>query len=336
VTTGGEYSLVPIDQIELDKTNPRIRRFLEMYPEPHTADQMNLALGAGGDDDSGGGVTFDKLKNSILTNGCIIQPIILNRREDGTLVCIEGNTRLALYKQFRDIKARGNWDRIPALIHEGMEQADIDAIRLQIHLVGPRQWDPYSKAKYLHYLRNQQHLTFDMIVEFCGGNKKEVAESIQAYEDMEKYYRPIVDVDDFDVQRFSGFVELQKPGIKQSIVQAGFKLEDFADWIDKRKLHPLSTVRALPRILKNKKAREIFEKSDAKKAEAILNVPDPGKALIEANIDQLARALTQAINQLPWQQLQQLKADPNGETVQHLTEAMEELKTLCAQINESN
>ena len=336
VIQGGNYQLVPIDNIELDKTNPRIRRFLEMYPEPHTAEQMNLALGAGSEDDGSGGATFEKLKNSILTYGGIIQPILLNKREDGTLICIEGNTRLALYKEFRDTNRNGDWRTIPALLYESIKQSQIDAIRLQIHLIGPRHWDPYSKAKYLHYLRTEENLTFDMIVEYCGGNKKEVTESIQAYEDMEKYFRPLGEESDFDQTRFSGFVELQKPGIKHSIIQANYTLTDFAKWIEKRKIIPLSLVRALPRILKNKNAREIFERSDAKKAEESLNIPDPSKTLAEADMGQLARALTQAISALPWGKLQQLKADPNGETAQHLIEAEEELKKLCKQMNEPN
>jgi hypothetical protein len=63
---------------------------------------------------------------------------------------------------------------------------------LQVHLVGTRPWDPYSKAKYLHHLRTQALLPFSQIVDFCGGRQKDVLESINAYSDMEKYYRPVV------------------------------------------------------------------------------------------------------------------------------------------------
>ena len=46
-------------------------------------EQIFLALGAGNDDDSGTATstTYEKLKQSILSNGGIIQPIILNRRK---------------------------------------------------------------------------------------------------------------------------------------------------------------------------------------------------------------------------------------------------------------
>jgi len=74
---------------------------------------------------------------------------------------------------------------------------------------------------------------------------------------MEQYYRPLIGDDgDFDTTRFSGFVEFQKPGIKQAITVAGFDFSDFATWIHEGKLFPLQKVRVLPRILRNEKARE--------------------------------------------------------------------------------
>src|ERR1039458_10456908 len=117
----GVLESVPVADIELDRTNPRIRKFLEMYPETPTVEQIYLALGAAGDDESESSTSFEKLKNSILTNGSIIQPIIVNRRKDGTLLCIEGNTRLALYKSFLQDNVKGNWSRIPALVYRSEE-----------------------------------------------------------------------------------------------------------------------------------------------------------------------------------------------------------------------
>src|SRR6202142_114119 len=103
----GVLESVPVADIELDRANPRIRKFLEMYPEVPTAEQIYLALGAAGDDESESSTSFDKLKNSILTNGGIIHPVILNRRADGSLICIEGNTRAAIYKNFVEEGAAG-------------------------------------------------------------------------------------------------------------------------------------------------------------------------------------------------------------------------------------
>ena len=129
---------------------------------------------------------------------------------------------MALYKKFHAEKVKGTWTHIPALVYENMEDLQIDSIRLRVHLVGTRQWDPYSKAKYLHSLRHDKGMPLAMLVEFCGGREKEVVEGINAFADMETYYRPIVQDGIFDTSRFSGFIELQKPNIKHSIAIVGF------------------------------------------------------------------------------------------------------------------
>lgn len=324
----GVLERVPVKDIELDRTNPRIRKFLEMYSEDPNENQIYLALNAAGDDEGTSSTTFEKLRSSILTNGGIIHPVILNRQANGKLVCIEGNTRVAIYKNFLEENIPGNWTHIQALVHDQMDDNQADAIRLQVHLVGTRAWDPYSKAKYLHHLRTQEQLPFSKIVDFCGGRQKEVNESINAYSEMEKFYRPIVDEGNFDTSRFSGFVELQKPGVKEAIAKAGFTLTDFSQWIHDQRLYPLATVRSLHRILANTKAREIFLKKGAKEAMDALERPDLDRALGDANIDQLAEALSRAIYALPWTEAEKLRKDPGSALAQSLGETLTALTSL--------
>jgi len=332
MVAAGSLQPVSIDEIELDRANPRIRKFLEMYGDEPTPEQIFLALGAGGEDGNGGSgatTTYEKLKQSILTNGGVIQPVILNRTPDGRLVCVEGNTRVALYRQFRADNTKGDWSFIPALVHEGIDEASVDAIRLQVHLVGPRQWDPYSKAKYLHHLRTQEHLPFATIVDYCGGRQREVEESINAYSDMERHYRPLVEDDgSFDTTRFSGFVELQKPGVKKAIRVAHFGLDDFSEWIHSRKIYPLNKVRVLTRILPNKEARAIFLRDGIKEAEKVLDRPNLDKTLANAEIEQLARALSDKIGALPYEEFNKIKHDPGGDKSQALIEAQSALTGL--------
>ena len=78
----------------------------------------------------------------------------------------------------------------------------------------------------------------------------EVTTSIQAFEDMEKYYREAVPDTDYETKRFSGFVELQKPGVKEAILAAGFGLGDFAKWNHEGKFERQEYVRSLITILR--------------------------------------------------------------------------------------
>ena len=332
--TTGKHEFLDVSEIVLDLSNPRIARFLEMYEGQPTAEQIFMALGSGGDESDGStGPTFHKLKQSILTNGGVIQPVIVNRMADGRQVCIEGNTRVALYRSFLQDEVVGSWQVIPALVYEDLDEEDRDAVRLQAHLVGPRQWDPYSKAKYLSYLRNKQHFPFQKLVDYCGGSAKAVKESIEAYSDMENYYRPLLEADsEFDARRFSGFVELQKSNIKSAILKAGYTFHDFASWIHGRKIEALAEVRYLPSILKNKKATEIFLKVGAVEAYKMLDRPDLNKALEEAGLSQLSRALAQAIRSVEWKEVQRLRADQSLDTHEYLGDARDVLNDFIGSI----
>lgn len=186
----GSHDRIPVDQIELDESNPRIAHFLEHLERPYSAEQIFIALGAGGDEDGAGGPSFQKLKQSIITSGGIVQPVIVRQTGKSKYVCIEGNTRVQLYKEFVSSEREGDWSTIPAIIHQNISEEDVHAIRLQAHLVGPRPWNPYSKAKYLVHLRNEDHFPLARLVDFCGGSERAVVESISAFEDMERYYRP--------------------------------------------------------------------------------------------------------------------------------------------------
>jgi hypothetical protein len=324
------FENVVVAEVQLDRDNPRIRRFLEMYPNP-TAEQIYLALGAGGEPAGEGGSSFDKLKNSILSSRGIVQPIIVNR-VDGRLICIEGNTRVAIYRSFIDEGVAGDWTTIPAMVHTGLSEDRVDAIRLQVHLVGPRAWDPYSKAKYLHYLRTQELQPFERIIDFCGGGKREVQESIQAYSDMERYYRPLVDEGKYDLTRFSGFVELQKPKVKEAVHAHGYGVADFAQWIHDRKIDPLSTVRQLPAVLADPKAKQIFLKQGMRKAVAALDRPELDVELGQASLGQLARAITEAVRRLDLVELRRLRANPDDETIRSVYDALDELQGLSNEL----
>jgi hypothetical protein len=96
-----KYQTLPVNDVHLDKTNPRIQRMVAMYEGDPNENQIGLALGAGAEVGVSGGTTFSSLRASIQTNGGLIQPIIVNQTSEGLRV-IEGNTRLFIYKRFQE------------------------------------------------------------------------------------------------------------------------------------------------------------------------------------------------------------------------------------------
>ena len=332
MATKCRYEILDIDSVLLDTTNPRIRQWIEIYGNNPTAEHLHLALGVGVNEGQSTSTTFQSLKESIRTNQGLINPIIVNRLQDGRQVVIEGNTRVAIYRGFLAEEAPGPWKTIPAMVYENLEQTGIDAIRLQAHLVGPRPWDAYSKAKYLHHLRTVELMPFELLVDLCGGRKRELQSYLGAYADMERHYRPIVESDSaFDPSRFSAFVEVQRPAIKAAIAKAGKSMDDFAAWVHERLLDRQENVRVLPNILGNPAALEVFLRNGAKAAIKLLDVPPPASSQSLA-LDEIARALTQRINQLPFRELEKLQQNPSLPSVQALFEAEDSIIELCKRI----
>ena len=59
------------------------------------------------------------------------------------------------------------------------------------------------------------------LVSYCGGSSKaiEIKQMIVAYQDMQKYYRPLCSDDSmFNIKKFHGFVELQKRNVLEMML----------------------------------------------------------------------------------------------------------------------
>jgi hypothetical protein len=179
-------------------------------------------------------------------------------------------------------------------------------------------------------------MPLDKLVAFCGGNKRDVTIAISAYADMENYYRPICESDDFDTERYSGFVELQNTRVKDAILRSGFSLKDFAHWIRNNNIRTLQEVRALPRVLPDKKARDVFVKKNMKAALDVLEKPELTAGLKGASIVQLARALKEAIEQIPYAEFTRLRDSPEDDAVRYINDASDALRQLIADLNKES
>lgn len=334
-----KFEMVSVDGLNLDLKNPRIAQWMGMYTEVDD-NAMKLALQRGGSDDNVAGPSYRSLKESIKTNKGVIHPIIVNCEPEGQLTVIEGNTRALIYREFKAADMPGNWDKIPAMVYENMNESQIDAIRLQAHLVGVREWDPYSKAKYLDTLRNKLHMPWGQVVDYSGGNQRELERLIDAYNDIEKYYRPVIEEHDthFDYTRFSGFVELQNPRVEQALLTSGFTKKDFSQWIQDRRLHPLEMVRQLPRILSNEDSKKAFLKDGAREAVKILDAMDTSDdvSLEEASLVTLLREVGQRINEIHYSEVMRLKDESHSEEKDVIEFAKDALISLWSDINKAD
>ena len=301
------YVELSIDDIELDKSNPRIGNFLDIYSEEKmTSELMALLLGTTAD-------VCASLRESIKENGGIVHPIIVNHEADGRYVVVEGNTRLQIYRDFRKKGITGNWSTIKSIVYENLEEDTKHSIRLQAHLIGPREWDAYSKAKYLNHLANELYMPMSSLIAYCGGNSKasEIKNMIAAYQDMQEYYRPLCDDDSmFNIKKFHGFVELQKSSITETLAQHGYTKTDFSQWMLDDRFSKMEDVRTLPDILNSKKASETFFKHDSKAAKKVLAVEDISPdSLKDVPYEILAKELVKRMNEFPMMEISYLRTD---------------------------
>ena len=302
-----KYVELSIDHIHLDRQNPRIANYLDVFAEQEiTSDTIALLLGTSTD-------SCAALRDSIRENRGIINPIIVNLESEGEYTVIEGNTRLQIYRDFRKKNVPGDWTKISCIVYENLSEDDKDAIRLQLHLVGAREWDAYSKAKYLDYLANTRCMPMSRLVSFCGGNTKasEIRKMIDGYRDMQEYYKPLCTDDSmFDIKKFHGFVELQRRPIIDSLTMHGFTKTDFSKWMLDGKFDKLEDVRQLPNILNSQKAFAVFKKEGSKAAKKVLAVEEISPdSLKDVPYEMLAKELIKRMNDFPMTEIKFLRTD---------------------------
>lgn len=138
---------------------------------------------------------------------------------------------------------------------------------------------------------------------------------IQAYKDMRDIYAPLCEDDtQFDQKKFSGFVELQKKNVVESLQLHGYDKTDFAQWMVDEKFSRLEDVRRLPQILNSKRARQVFLKHDTAAAKKILEAEDiTPDSLKNVTYEMLANELSKRMFDITHVEVLKLKTDAEYE-----------------------
>ena len=340
------YRRIPTEQIAFDEENPRIKVALEKYGDNLDEQRIRFALQTATEGSSATS-SYQALKDSIRAARGISVPIFIWPDGD-RFVCVDGNTRLAVYNELRDEDALGDWTAINCLVLDDPTQRDIETIRVTAHLVGAREWPAYEKARYLHHLRNVEFMDYDELIARCGGNKTTITRQIDAFHEMNEFYRDVNSDDAFKVDRFSGFVELQKPNIKDAIFKADFNLHDFGRWIRDGQIYRLADVRKLPLVLADDQATDVFVTGGVRCIEDAIDIaeanrrrdvhPSPQETSVaNASMATLAEALLDRMKSLPRQDyitLRDRQYENAQQDVDVLSDLAEHLHDLLQDVSE--
>jgi hypothetical protein len=265
---------IPIFELILDESNPRISYFRDNQPKPSLSNNdIVFALTQRKPD------AFRKLKDSIDNNRGIIYPIWVEPRNQNYYRVIEGNTRVVAYRELAlDQPYEQAWKTITAyVLPDQVSEEQLNYIRLLAHLRGTNEWDAYEKAKYLYKLWNDEGWSTKRLEKQTKMSEKEIENNIKAYEIMDKQYLPQHSDDPNETSKFSYFVEYVRDKKLQTTLQKNLLgLNDFINWVSDDNMLPTGQdVRKLKDIIEGDSTREVFIKKGFESARQVLELKKP-------------------------------------------------------------
>jgi len=250
---------VPIELIQLDYDNPRIKYKLSLQlmngDKPSEKDLEKLILDLN---------DVRKLRRDIEHNGGLRDRVILQANGDGKYKAVEGNCRTVCVRDLsRKNPKEARWKKIPAKILP----ADVDpkqkAILLtDFHVAGKIKWEAHEKAGQIYYMARELGMSQDDIVIYHHSSKGTVNRCLTAYGFFVETYLTI-DKGAFAKEgekKWSFFDEFfKKKELRDELAKNPQFGEQFCRWIGEGRLPQPVLVRKLPDVIKHKEAREKLE-----------------------------------------------------------------------------
>jgi ParB-like nuclease domain len=189
-----------------------------------------------------------ELRDDIRRNGGLLEPLIVR---DGTLDVLEGNSRLAAYRQLA-AKEPIKWAEVKCtVLPADVKESLIFALLGQFHIKGKKDWAPYEQAGFLYRRFKTHNVSASVLASELGLSAKKVGHLIDTYEFM-------VEHDEVDINKWSYYDEYlksnkikkarnQHPGMDELVVES-IKSGDIERAMDLRDQLPV--VCASPVVLK--------------------------------------------------------------------------------------
>lgn len=177
---------IPVRTQELDHQklrffvdNPRIYSLVNAGEEKPTQDEIEARL-----------QEMEHVRELVLDirrNGGLIDPLIVR---DGTLDVLEGNSRLAAYRQLAKNEPI-KWGRVKCtLLPKDLPDSVVFALLGQYHVKGKKAWQPFEQAGFLYRRFKEHKLDFRALAEEIGLSKKTVKHLIETYQFMLDHEEP--------------------------------------------------------------------------------------------------------------------------------------------------
>jgi len=286
---------LPIEDIKLDSTNPRLANTVALNNVSEgPAMQRHLEETLWSDPD------VRQLYQSVRENKGLVERIIVRANR----VAAEGNCRTVVYRKLRaTFPTDPTWRKIPArVLPDNITQKQIDILLGELHVGGKNEWIPFEKAGHIHTLFAKHGLTQDEIAKLLHTSKTAVNHNIHAFGAMKDRY--LVEYPGPGAPRkFSHFLELyKKPPLREWVKNDPTALDHFVEWVGTDKIGKGASVRHLDAIISNPAAMKAFDRGGMAAAQPILMRDSPElssplfkfmvemtRAIEDARLDDIAR-----------------------------------------------
>lgn len=250
---------VPIERIELDRENPRIRYRLALEvsgngrkPSEKELEKVILEV-----------PEVKRLLRDIEQNGGLRERVIL--QENGTkLKAIEGNCRLTCVRALHEKDPDDpRWKTIPArIMPKDVNPKHLAILLTDFHVAGKIRWEAHEKAGQIYHMANDLGMSQEEIALYWHASKSTVNRFLLAYSFMVDRFLKVDDGKYAKIgqRKWSFFDEFfKKKDLKAELKDNPEFGDNFCRWVGDGYLPLGADVRYLPTILKHPEAREKFE-----------------------------------------------------------------------------
>lgn len=158
------------------------------------------------------------LKDSIVTNGGLIEPVIV-RKVNGENIVLEGNSRLAAYRMLASSDPI-KWKQMKCNVFlEEISDSEVFVLLGQLHIIGKTDWSLFEQAGYLYRTKESTGNSVEDIAKMLGLKSSEAKRLYDIY----KY---MVEVNDTQASHWSYYEVLLKTNAFKKYKQIEPKFEE--------------------------------------------------------------------------------------------------------------
>lgn len=311
-----EIKLVDIFDLKYYSQNPRINSILERYDGEATQEDIEREM-------------WEKLEyithelyGDIKKNGGLQDEIIVYDNE-----VLEGNSRLCAYRHLhKNDVDNPKWNYIRAkVIKSPLDSMQLNTLLCQQHIKGKKDWDPFEKAAYMLRMNEQDGLKLESISKLTSFSKNDVKNHINAYKQMKS--DGVI-----NIRKFSYYLEKEKLNQKLGSIRKKDPNIDLkiSQWIKDDRIPDAISIRKLPSILEDTKARQKFE-TQSEDFDTAFDIAKKRNPAIEDTFYRKITDVTQLLKNAKPEQLRE-EIETNKRKKSKIQYLAKEVKKLCKNV----